>query len=225
MPNWYWREKNFEGLRTVAIEAAKNPDTVLYSEYCELREKGLRKEAFQKLTQFINRACTWDLDKRFYFVDWLENIRYNNEEIYDLIPHPLYQMLVQPTLLEWIETNPDDPAGYRWLGDIDSLRKAVSISSHEQIAREKLIDDLIHKVGYSVHHLPEGYIGDPSEDLTILNEIKTLITSIEDIVLIEKFDGQYADLHELVKSYFDYTQSSGVQSFEMWAISNNRKYQ
>ncbi len=220
---WFWRQRSFEGLTEVAVEAAKNPDTVLYAKYCEYREQGTRKMAFEELDRFIESARTWHLEKRFRFVDWLNSVIYHNPDFYDLIPYPLNKQIFEPTLKEWISVNPDDPVGYRWLGGTDNLRKAVRLSDSEQIARLKLIKSLFYRVDYSVHHLPEAYIGDPGEDLMVLHEISELIPSVEDVQVARASLAKHGDYLELVQSYLDYFEAGSSTSFEDWAEINQRR--
>lgn len=52
-PMYYWNRDNFEGLLSVADVLSKNEHYSFFVYYCRLREKGLRKEALQKLEQFI----------------------------------------------------------------------------------------------------------------------------------------------------------------------------
>jgi len=184
---WYWRQDNYEGLLNFAEKIQNIPDLELYAKYCLLREKGLRKKAFQDLNNFITFALSWSLEKRFYFVDSLLHVLNESEGVYDLIPQPLDSRIVQPTLSEWIKANPDDPSGYRWIGGEDNWRKALVLDNSEQISRVRLINHLIYHSYFSTHHLPEGYIGNPSEDLIGLNEAQDLLAGLFDKTLLYKF--------------------------------------
>jgi hypothetical protein len=222
---WYWRKGNHEGLLNFAEKIQNEPDLDLYAKYCFLREKGLRKQAFQNLNNFISSALSWSLEKRFQFVDSLHHVLNENEEIYDLIPQPLDNRIVQPTLLEWIKVNPDDPSGYRWLGEENNWRKALLLNSSEQISRIRLIKRLIYCSYFSTHHLPEGYIGNPSEDLMGLNEAQGLLSGMLDQTQKNEFIQEINHYRDLVQSYYDYERSKESVSFETWAIANDRMYQ
>lgn len=219
---WYWRKGNYKGLLSFAEEIQDDLDLDSYAKYCIKREKGLRKQAFQDLNNFISSALGWPLEKRFQFVDLLLHVLNENNDIYDLIPQPLDSRIVQPTLLEWIKVNPDDPASYRWLGKEDNWRKALMLDRSEQISRIRLIKHLIYCSYFSTHHLPEGYIGNPSEDLMGLNEAKGLLTELSDQVLQNKLLNEINHYRALVKSYYDYEQSKSKTSFEKWANDNKR---
>ncbi len=222
---WYWRKGNYEGLLNFAEKIQDDPDLDLYAKYCSLREKGLRKQAFQNLNNFISSALNWSLEKRFHFVDSLLNVLNENEDIYDLIPQPLDSRIVQPTLLGWVKVNPDDPSGYRWLGEEDNWRKALLLDNTEQISRIRLIKRLIYCSYFSTHHLPEGYIGNTSEDLMGLNEAQGLLTGLLDQTLQSEFCNEINHYRDLVQSYYDYERSKESVRFETWAKANDRMYQ
>lgn len=222
---WYWRKGNYEGLLNFAEKIQDDPDLYLYAKYCFLREKGLRKQAFQDLNNFISSALNWPLEKRFHFVDSLLHLLNENEDIYDLIPQPLDSRIVQPTLLEWVKVNPNDPSGYRWLGEEDNWRKALLLDNTEQISRIRLIKRLIYCSYFSTHHLPEGYIGNTSEDLMGLNEAQGLLTGLSDQTLQSEFCNEINHYQDLVQSYYDYERSKESVRFETWAKANDRMYQ
>lgn len=214
---WYWRKENYEGLLSFAQEIESNSELADYAKYCVLREKGLRKEAFSNLNRFIGSAVTWPLSKRYAFVDLLFTVQHGNSNIYDLMPQPLLKRLVEPTLQQWVQANPEDPSGYRWLGDEENWRIALSLDENDQISLVRLVERLIYNSYFSTHHLPDGYIGNPSEDMMELNEALGLLPKIQDQSLKDKLARELGDYKELVENYLQYSKSRFVGSFERWA--------
>ena len=58
-------------LLTVAKAASENSEWKDYAEYCIDREKGLRKQAFKKLAEFIKSTNSWTLDQKIDFAKFL----------------------------------------------------------------------------------------------------------------------------------------------------------
>ena len=106
---YYWNKDNFEGLEAIARSLQESTDVKDFSDYCRFRAEGLRKQAFEALSRFLFQALNWEFEKRRDFVDWLLTAQYNNPKIHQLIPHPLMEKLVEPTLNEWIQCQPESP--------------------------------------------------------------------------------------------------------------------
>lgn len=76
-----------------------------------------------------------------------------------MIPHLLKVRVVEPTLLEWSLVEPLNSEPLRWLGDPESLERAVALDPTDQIALKKFVLVLLSQVGMATHELPHGYIG------------------------------------------------------------------
>ena len=59
---WYWRAENFRGLSELTRLLADDADLNEYVEYLRLRQRGLRKDAFQHLGRFIAAAQYLDAE-------------------------------------------------------------------------------------------------------------------------------------------------------------------
>jgi hypothetical protein len=92
-----------ECLRKVAAQASANEAWSDYAHYCRNREAGLRGLAFQHLEKFLRNAKSWSFDDRSVFVNWLclRIAEFGESDSCGLIPQPLTEQLVVPTLLEW----------------------------------------------------------------------------------------------------------------------------
>lgn len=45
----YWNRTNFEGLRSIASSLAERPELADFAAYCDLRHRGLRQQAMDRL--------------------------------------------------------------------------------------------------------------------------------------------------------------------------------
>lgn len=160
----------FEGLAQVVVYLGDKPLLHKYRDYCTFREKGMRKEAFHSLKGFLNETAKWTFEERKDFVDWILWIHNSLPHIPDLLPNQMLLALIEPTLAEWMITEPGNGCPYRWSGGIENLRKAIALDGNDDIAKLKFGKIILNDSNYSVHELPEGYLGNPREDLEEVTE-------------------------------------------------------
>lgn len=199
---------------------AEDRDLALFRQYCMCREKGLRKEGFKHLAEFMQVAEQWPLEKRFAFVDSLCHFQDRHDFVHGLVPQNMYDRLVEPTLQAWIAAHPEDPAGYRWLGGEENWRKAIMVDANEQIARLRLIRKLIYNAYFATHHFPDGYIGNPREDMMGLEEAEGLYLGLT--VANQDILKSIAEYRELIQSYLDYRAAGSRESFAQWVKKNGK---
>lgn len=75
---------------------------------------------------------------------------------------------MKATLEHWCEKENQDSRPFRWYGKYykseDNLLKALELNPRDDIARQTLLNWWTYNIYYSIHHLPEGYIGDSYDD-------------------------------------------------------------
>lgn len=161
-----------QALITVGKAAAPYPAWADYAAYCFAREQGLRRAAFRHLAAFLTQAEQWTLDQRIAFVSFLfpffETV---DSADYGPFPQPLSERLVKPTLHEWCALAPADGRPFRWFGryyrDRVYLLRALELDPADDTARETLLGWWLYSLYYAVHHLPDGYIGNPADELAL----------------------------------------------------------
>jgi hypothetical protein len=220
---FYSGDDSFKGLRDLAGRLEAEPGLELFVSYLRHRENGLRKQAFRSLSQFISTAIAWDFDRRRDFADRLCLLQHELPDVSNLVPHPLHHDLVLPTLREWATREPNNPIPFRWQGSDEDLRRAVALDSNEWIAREMLAWRLLAGVDYSIHELPNGYgyIGDPAEDLRLLDEVATLANQLpphQAGAIAE----EAAETREVVLAYLEYQAAASDKNFRDWMWNQNR---
>lgn len=215
-----------KALLIVAESVKNNPDWIDYMQYCLNREKGLRKEAFKHLTNFINTAVHWTFEDKVTFLKHVFPLFETIEEAsHGPFPQPLSERFIKPTLIEWctIETQQSDP--FRWFGIFynsnDHLDKALMINPKDNKARIVCLQKLIYSIYHATHHLPDGYIGDPQED------IKSAANAQEHIDVLSNRDVQLywqrkldAEM-ELVHNYIEW-RASGHSDLVQWGKENKK---
>jgi len=214
-------------LLTIGNEAIKKSEWVDFGNYCFEREKGLRKEAFRYLDSFLTSTQHWSDDNKIEFAKFLFPFFETLPQAdYATFPKPLSEKLLEPTLLNWCEMEKEDYSPFRWYGKYyrseDHLLKALEICPTDDIARQVLIEWWTYHIYYSVHHLPEGYIGDPKDDIKLGEKIKLQISQLTTNELREYWFKELEEDLILVENYIDW-QVSGNPSFEKWGEENKKQ--
>jgi hypothetical protein len=197
---WYWRKQNFEGLKEISEYLSDSDKYKKYKDYIDNREKGLRAIAFKKLEEFIDETKSWEFDQLKEFVDWILWVKNGLPEILDLIPQPLNEKLIRPTIELWIEKEPQNPAPYRWSGRIEDLRMAIKLNSRDQIAIRKYCIEVISSLDYSTHELPYEYLGNKNDDLALIEEAIGYLKNYDDK---EESGTYHSELYEFKKKIIE----------------------
>jgi len=220
---WHWRVENFNGLRDIASQVAGEPGLIHFGEYCSLREQGLRQQAFAALNKFLATAEFWDVQRRRAFVRWLVETHAANPSVFDLIPHPLQEKLVTPTIRQWQVEAPNDPLPFQLGGDYESLKTAIHLDPTHQRTLLRLIKLLWGHVSMACHELPAGVIGETSVVLADLSEVENLLSFLLDASERNAF-ARVSEFREVVQNYANYLADNvRTKSFEDWAISRGLK--
>ncbi len=138
-----WNQENFNNLLLLAAELETDARFQLLAEYCRLREKGRRQQAFHCLKGFIAIACSWDiLPARTAAVKILV-LGEKYQAAHQFLAQPLQCDFLVPVLTGWIHHEPRESIPLRWLGllrhDMNMLRKALEISPDDIRVRVTLI--------------------------------------------------------------------------------------
>ena len=198
-----WRDNAFHSLTEAASRASNFPAWTEYARFCELLDRGVRKEALAHLAVFVEQAVTWPFAEKKEFISWLYPFIQEHNDTCLLIPHPLYEEFVKPTLLEWIEREPITAEPRRWLGTPEHLKEAVRLDPSDEIARSRLTETVINWVAYSIHELPYGYLGDVIEDLQILKELESIIAEIANEEKRSSYRRQVTEMCESINAYLN----------------------
>jgi hypothetical protein len=225
---YYWNKDNFEGLEAIARSLQESTDVKDFSDYCRLRAEGLRKQAFGALTRFLFQALNWEFEKRRDFVDWLLTVQYNNPKIHQLIPHPLVKKLVEPTLNEWMEYQPESPVPHRWRGvyfrEFRELERALALDATDLVARSVAASRLLKDVEYDTHHLCDGlFLGSEKEAESLLEEAFAHIQRLPESENRSTLETSYERLRNLLDDWLEYKEAP-QGTFPEWCESRGRQH-
>ena len=168
----------------LAAEAGKEEEWHDFSRFCEFRGQGVRAAAMEHLNKFLQSTARWSLEKRLAFSKWAlwRSRKFQNDRV--VLPHPIRERLIVPTLRSWSEASPGEAEAHLWLGllrcDDPSrhLDQALELDPSCALARQTLTDWIISDVEYNQHELPSFYINDPASDLEELDKASELAAGV-----------------------------------------------
>jgi hypothetical protein len=222
-----WSE-NHNPYHGILQEALAVDDWYLYALSLDNSLKGYKEQSQTFLNGFINFAKTWEFARKRKFLEWFcpmlevdSNIRLLN------LPEPLAGKLVYPTLQEWLQIEPKNPAPYRWLGmlfhDENSemyLRKALAVDPTEQVARRGLTNILSYNLYDAFHYLPRIVAGNPQEILHTLEDIREIAKGITNPEVQTLFF-QAVDYYQKIIFNWLAFKASTETNFEKWCLDHN----
>ena len=235
-----------ECLRSVAGQASANVAWSDYAQYCRDREGGLRRRAFQHLERFLGSAISWSFDDRAEFANWLfvRIAEFGESNSCGLVPQPLAEQLVVPTLREWAARETTESIPCRWLGmyfsgvvysglraglskGVDDayslLREALRRNPNDDLARIRLIEMIVGDAAFSCHHLPHYYIGEPKEDLARLAEAVELLSGVSAPAQCDRLQSELEYFSQLIDDWIRFAEA-GASDFNQWCVDRGRTY-
>lgn len=225
----YWNDDNFRGLTHLASELNKHANLQYLSEYCTLREKGLRKQALEKLDEFLHDSKQWDLTTKREMTVVILRFNSRTPEAHQFITHPLLRDLINPTLDDWREEDPNAIEPLRWIGllrsDFDTLCLAIELKPSDISVRSKLINLLLDEVYFATHHLNESVLLSNVEDIReTLKEAAKWIKPVHDHSPFKELSQEVAFYKQLMDDW-DLFNESSEQSFPLWCELNGKSYE
>jgi len=225
----YWNRDNFEGLLDLANALeGKGQDFNLLSDYCRNRERGLRKQAFESLQQFLEISNSWsDYDARDRCQTILE-LQSLVPGIHQFLSQPLVSGFVDPVLEKWLTDEPENHHALRWLGllhgESDFLFKALEISPDDNPVRSRLIAMHIDEVDYATHHLDEShFIGDLEDAMRALETASQLLEAAVGCFPAKQFADEIDEYQQMLTDWKEYV-SAPAGTFPDWCASRGRSY-
>jgi hypothetical protein len=223
-----WNQSNFESLTSLA--AALRADSRLdhLAAYCELREKGLRREAFAQLDAFLNEAASWDVPVQRLLAVRVLDTHWNAPQAHQFFADPLRTRFVERVLEEWRAANANDPIPARYLAllrnDRALLDEALRLNPKDDDVRAAIARLLLSFVDHATHHLVEGrFIGDENDASTALAEAAAILAGVENTSSIQGLNENLAALTALLSDWNEY-RLAPEGAFPEWCRARNRNH-
>jgi hypothetical protein len=98
---YYWNQKNFEGLTSLSLELRTDSRLERLARYCDLREKGLRRQALAQLRAFIEQTWSWDVTTRREAAIRILDAHWKMPQAHWFLTEPLRKQFLERVLEEW----------------------------------------------------------------------------------------------------------------------------
>lgn len=177
-----WEDPDFI-TRTGLAAAAFDQRWSGYADYCRLRDLGLRRTALEVLDTFLAEATAWPLADRMIFTRWVLDATGFSDFGSAIVPEPLLRKLARPAVREHAARNPESAearamAGFlRVLDDGDPLQHyqdALALEPGNALAARLFTRAVLSQVDYAQHELPHLYLGNPEDDIALLERTAAL---------------------------------------------------
>ena len=225
---WFWNQQNFEGLTSVAESIANVPQWQLFADYCQFRERGLRKLALEATAKLVSVADEWPTNDRRRFSNWIYETHLRLPEVHQLIVAPLLKGLLIPTLEEWAVAETDNAVPRRWLGfatrNHEHFSAALSLDAGDDVSRDRLVCRDLADVEYQCHHLPEHFIGEPQDAIAILSRVEQMAKGFKDSRIAPELLEDFGELASKVNDWISFLAEAEDVSFADWCAEKGRKY-
>ena len=141
-----------------------------YSQYIELRKKGLKKQAQIMLNDFLVDLNIQDVATRRDFLNQIYTAAFISDDYNLYLPFNLNEVL-KPEIHKWIIDEPNNPIPYRWSYDLNLMKKSLQLDPYDEITLDLFSKMLIAKVSMNQHEVASGfsYNGDPNQDLYLID--------------------------------------------------------
>lgn len=224
----YWNKDSFEGLLDLAQELGKTPELELLSEYCLLRERGLRQQALHRLNEFLDKASSWNVETARSLVLTILSADARTPEAHQFMTHPLLTRLIFPVLEQWVIDRPSALEPLRWLGmlrsNVAALEKALSLDPTDVPVRRKLVNFALGSADHATHHLSESVLLLTVEETRAsIAAARVLIASAPDSSMFGYLSAEADEYERMVDDWVTYTQHP-VGTFPEWCEKQGHRY-
>lgn len=225
----YWNQTNFEGLASIGAAYATETDLAFFSQYCLLREKGLRKQAHEAASSFSRHLKSLNPASQRRICVHLIQLQSANPDVHQLLPHPIKTELMH-ILEEWVEASPREVSPLVNLGllshDIRYFQAALELQPNEQPSIARLAESHLSDVAFQTHHLSESrLIGSADDANKALCEAEALIERVENPDHRAALKDELLHYRRLMSEWAIYSADMPNQSFTEWSQARGNHYE
>jgi hypothetical protein len=196
--------------------------------YCELRERGLRREAFAALQGFLGSTAALEPGAQRQLVLRVLAAHARAPEAHQFLSQPLLAGLVEPVLRAWCAEQPSDPVPAAalglLLGERELLERALALEPADDRVRARLVSQLLGEVDFATHHLSESsFIGEPAAAAAVLEAAESLMQGAADAAHFDALRSELAELRRLLRDWAEYS-ACPEGSFPDWCRARGRAH-
>lgn len=230
----YWNKDNFESLIQIAAHLRQTKELVLLADYCEWREKGLRKQALAAVRRFLDESAVLSEERKLELAIFVLELHWAIPQAHQFLTHPLQHEFILPTLRK--AAHPGNSAFRNlallqaWSGGGEEDRNALSlVLQHDPfdiMVRKKLVSMLLNEADFAMHHLHESrFIGSQDYCRTALSKAAALLEpSVADPNVFTFLAEEHSTLSAKLEDWLEYKKTAQTTSFPDWCASMGHEY-
>ncbi len=224
----YWNKVNFESLLQLAEALSSDERLSSLAEYCRCRERGLRREAFTALEQFLAAASHWESSDARRICQTVLELHARTPEAHQFLTQPLSTRFVFPVLEAWVADEPDSQTALRWLGILRRsstlLQRAIALSPEDVPVRRRLADWHLADVDHATHHLGEGLLlGSLEAARESIAKARAILDDAPDSTPMADLAGEISKFESMLDDWESYCEMP-AGTFPEWCARRNRPY-
>jgi hypothetical protein len=179
------------------------------------------------LDGFLDKAADWPFSERLELTLWIAGQTRLPLFESSLLPQPLMQRVIGPTITEWVELEPSSAEAHHLAARLGGssntlfpekayhLRRAVALNPAHDQARVALVNWLTSDPWDHQHVVPDGYNGDPESDLRDLLEAEVIAAGIGDHEMRERKLAEVRHFQQIASSWLQFRRT-GSEDFRGW---------
>ncbi len=225
MKMYYWNQTNFEGLASIHESYRLREEYVLFADYCQQKEQGLKKQANASMNAFVEASRKRPLETQRAIAEELLSLDFYHGEIHQLMPYPL-RMYFKSLLLDWIEDAPKNAIPYRWLGyltqDVSYYEQALERDPTDEVSLGRLVLAYLNCVDYQTHHLSESlFLGDFDDARATLQSARLLLERMQSSKVTAALQAEWDYYNRLLTSWQRYLDAGREGAFPEWCKASH----
>lgn len=224
----YWNKANFEGMLQLAEALGSDERLSSLAEYCRCRERGLRREAFAALEQFLGACSQWKSSDARWICQRALEVHARTPEAHQFLSQPLLTRFILPVLEAWLADEPRSQTALRWLGilrhDAAFLTQALALSPEDVFVRRRLAEWHLSDVEHATHHLGENQLlGNIIETRQSLASARAVVDGAPDSTPLADLAAEISEFESMLDDWESYCETP-EGTFSEWCAKRNRPY-
>lgn len=203
-----WNRANFEALKSVSNALRADPRLERLAAYCDLRERGQRRQAFVQLEAFLHEAGSRDGRTQRELAVLVLEAHLQAPQAHQFMAAPLREQFLGPVFEQWRADEAGDPVPLRSLSllrrDRELLEAALIALPADDRVRACLAELFLEDVEYATHHASAGVlIGDQNEASALLARTASILEGVADEASVQALRQRVGEQAELLGGLHD----------------------
>ena len=192
-----------------------------YNSYYDLREKGLKKEANEKLEELMEYFDSLDDDMKRSICYKMCRLYLDTKEISEL-QFPFSHRIIAILAMDCEENKmPQMRWYYQLTGDKKMLKKAFEQKKDDEKTIHLMVESFLYELWNGAHHMPYCCLIEKDKSDELLDNLRTILESCE---LPDDIKKEYEYYFNLYSDWWRFDKDLSTKGFLEWCVKNKRDY-